>query len=306
MSGIKVYQGGEIVEVLDVADTETKTENAEQPSRVVYMGGNKDESDHKLEIEVTEDENEISGEGNCEQVVIIDNTNERVEPTIKIVHSNEERGMEYASEELSLNNFSVIDEPPVANMAQSEEEFKPVEKEIEGSNKHGEVNILEHKIEEDYQNEELSRDEDLSPEPGLHKNDVTNTAVESTEDNPGRVSNEATMVKVSMLTKSASQTSSDQTTTGTKNSDEETSSNKSDSTASVLSSAADGMNGQNLGVVNDAFVDEEVLKEIERKRQRTEPGFVVKHEKVTNIYIFNWQLARAVGVLVGRRSGGRL
>jgi len=57
----------------------------------------------------------------------------------------------------------------------------------------------------------------------------------------------------------------------------------SQSLLELLSSAADGMNGQKLGVVNDAFVDEEVLKEIERKRQRTEPGFVVKDEKMNEV-----------------------
>ena len=105
--------------------------------------------------------------------------------------------------------------------------------------------------------------------------------MESTEVTPESVSEEAPIIRVSMLTEAERQNSSDKTATEMKNSDAETSSNKSDSTASLVSSAIDGLNGQKLGVVNEAFVDEEVLKEIEKKHQRTEPGFVVKHEKVT-------------------------
>ena len=304
-----VYMGGERVEASEM-------ENESEPSQVVYIGGMKKDSGNKPIPEHNLGVLEIKNQ-DLEDIVDNGNLNAGTEPTFSTENNNEEI-VDIRAEVKDVTE-SIADLPFPGNTAgqglpsQNKSEAWHESSESKMENDKGFVdepkditqrreNEYAHQTEVDAGKEEMEERSDFKTDPDdislhhfIHVEDSNpekevepmgkdlveypNTGLLNMEETKPRSENLVILKTMSkdnvQLVEKETDSETPPASTAVDDTPYDTASNTSDSTASVISSAT-----TKSGVVNTAFVDEEVQKEIENKHQRTLSGGLVNADGV--------------------------
>ena len=309
-----VYVGGERVESSEITK---HLENESEPSQVVYIGGMKKDSDIPelnlvLEIE-NQDLEDIVENGNLnadtEPSFSTEHNNEEIADIIAEVKDVTESiadvsfpGNIAGQGLLSQNKSDVLQEFTEFKMDRDKDLVnEPIDITQRSENEYAhqtQVDALKEEMEDPLdskpEQDEISLNhfihvEDSDPEkvPQPMSQDMVEshkTGLLNMEETKPRSENVEILKTVSKDNIKAVEKETDSgnstqqappTSTAVDNTPYDTTSNTSDSTASIITSDV-----TKSGVVNTAFVDEEVLKEIEKKRQRTLYGGLLNNDGV--------------------------